>query len=215
MSPHRGACWIPLAGVALYACIIGLLALGCAGATPKAAERPAAVSPSEALADAPNWLRRGCRAHWPNRAEGSQVVCGIGSAPSNRNRVAARETAIARARADIARSLKVTIESLVRLHDQTGQEAELETIVHQLASASLRGVQLEEVWRSPSGEVHALVSLDVDRVRDSVRSQRTLSPAARESLAERAANAFTELDAAFDAKDDAENRAEDPAEEPN
>lgn len=211
MSCNRGERWIRLTGFALHACILGLVALGCTGATPNPADRPAAVSPSEALADAPTWLRRGCRAHWPNRAEASQIVCGIGSAPANRNRVAARETAIARARADIARSLKVTIESLVRLYDQTGQEAELETIVHQLASASLRGIQLEEVWRSPSGEVHAMVSLDVDRVRDSVRSQPTLSPAARESLAERAADAFAELDAAFDA----ENGSDDNAEEPN
>lgn len=211
MSRNLREGWIRLTGVALHACILGLVALGCAGATPNPADRPAAVSPSEALADAPNWLRRGCRAHWPNRNEGSQIVCGIGSAPSNRNLVAARETAIARARADIARSLEVTIESLVRLDDQTGQEAELETIVHQLASASLRGIQLEEVWRSPSGEVHAMVSLDVDRVRDSVRSQPTLSLAARESLAERAADAFAELDAAFDA----ENGPDDNAEEPN
>ena len=99
----------------------------------------------------------------------------------------------------------------MRLDDQTGQEAELETIVHQLASASLRGIQLEEVWRSPSGEVHAMVSLEVDRVRDSVRSQPTLSLAARESLAERAADAFAEIDAAFDA----ENGTDDNAEEPN
>ena len=56
-----------------------------------------------------------------------------------------------------------------------------------------------------------MVSLDVDRVRDSVRSQPTLSLAARESLAERAADAFAELDAAFDA----ENGPDDNAEEPN
>ena len=98
----------------------------------------------------------------------------------------------------------------MRLDDQTGQEAELETIVHQLASASLRGIQLEEVWRSPSGEVHAMVSLDVDRVRDSVRSHPTLSLAARESLAERAADAFAELDAAFDAENGPDDNEEDP-----
>ena len=99
----------------------------------------------------------------------------------------------------------------MRLDDQTTQEAELETIVHQLAIASLRGIQREEAWPSPSGEVHAIVLLDIDPVRDSVRSQSTLSSAAREILAERAADAFAEVGAAFDA----ENGPDDNAEEPN
>ena len=201
MSRNRGERWIRHAGLSLLALMVGFVGIGCAGAKPQAPDRPTSISPGEELADAPEWLRRGCRAHWPDRAEGSQVVCGIGSAPANRNRVAARETAVARARSAVARSLQVTIESLVRLDDRTGKDAELDTIVHQLASASLRGIQLEEVWRSPSGEVHALVSLDVERVRDSVRSQRALSPSARESLAERAANAFAEMDAAFAAEE--------------
>ena len=45
------------------------------------------------------------------------------------------------------------------------------------------------------GEVHAIVSLDLERMHDSARRQPTLSDAARESLAECAADAFVEFDA--------------------
>lgn len=152
------------------------------------------LSPSGAAAldvARPAWLERGCRAHWADPAERRNVVCAIGSAPAHRNRVVARETAVARARSEIARSLEVTIESLVRLEEPGSGDARLETIVHQLSSASLRGVRVEAVWRAPGGAVHALVSLDVDRVRESVRSHRALTPARREALAERAVAALT------------------------
>ena len=120
------------------------------------------------------------------------MLCGVGSAPSGRNPIAARETAVARARSAIARSVQVTIENLVRLEDggASGAEGELESIVHQLTSASLPACRVESVWQSPSGEIHALVSLRVDRVQASVRSSRALTPAAREALARRAADAF-------------------------
>jgi len=47
--------------------------------------------------------------------------------------------------------------------------------------------------------MHAIVSLDLERVHDSARRQPTLWAAARESLAERAADAFAEFDTEFDA----------------
>lgn len=181
---------------------LGLWAIGSVLAcTSNPAPEPSALSRtrsvSDSLADAPAWVTDGCRAYWSDAEKRRQVVCGIGSAASNRNRVAARETAIARARAVIARSLEVTIESLVRLEERGAGDADLDTISHQLSSTSLRGVQLESVWRAETGEVHALVSLDLDRVQKTVRSSRSLSPAAREDLARRAAEAFAALDATF------------------
>ncbi len=183
--------------------------LGCAAKEPVEAGTARSRSVAEILADAPPWVTTGCRAFWVDADKRRQVVCGIGSAPSNRNRVAARETAIARARAAVARSLEVTIESLVRLNERDGGDADLDTIVHQLSSTSLRGVQLESVWRAETGEVHALVSLDLDRVQQSVRSSRSLSATAREDLSRRAADAFAELDAAF-AQDSKRERDESP-----
>lgn len=179
--------------------LTGLLvwAVGCASSGAPEAESPRAMSVSESFASAPAWVTEGCRAYWTNPEKRRQVVCGLGSAPSMRNRVAARETAIARARTSVARSLEVTIESLVRLEERGDSDPELETIVHQLSSTSLRGLQLESVWRSPRDEVHALVSLDLDRVQKTVRSSQALTAAAREDLAQRAADAFAALDAAF------------------
>lgn len=172
---------------------------GCASApapsSPYATPAPRSVS----LEDAPPWLVSSCRSHWSDPARAQRVVCGVGSAPAHRDRVAARETAIARGRAEIARSLEVTIESLVRLVDRSGEAGELDTIVHQLSSTSLRGVQLEEVWRAESGETYALVSLDVARIEETVRDHPRLPPAERASLADRAAAAFAALEAGSDA----------------
>lgn len=113
--------------------------------------------------------------------------------------MAARETAIARARAAIARSIEVTIESLVRLEDSGAGngDGELRTIAHQLSTASLPGSETVAVWRSGTGEVHALVALSVARVQRSVRVARAIPRAARESLARRAADAFAAMDEAL------------------
>jgi hypothetical protein len=172
----------------------------CAGAGPDPANTRRAAPDADSYAEAPSWVKEGCRAHWPDEAERKRIVCGIGSAPPNRNRVAARETAVTRARSAIARSIEVTIESLVRLEDRDGSatDGDLREIVHQLSSASLPGCQVESIWRSESGEVHALVSLQVARVQQSVRHSSSLSPATREDLARRAADAFAQMEAAFD-----------------
>jgi hypothetical protein len=202
MTSSKWAIW-PLRHVASLA-VASLVALvmtglvGCAGSpsADKGTRARPQISVAETLAAAPAWVIEGCRAYWQDADRRREVVCGVGSAPAHRNRVAARETAITRARSAIARSLEVTIESLVRIEERGAGEADLQAIVHQLSSTSLRGAQLEDTWRAASGEVHALVSLDLMRVQDTVRSNHALSPAAREELAERAADAFAEPDAA-------------------
>jgi hypothetical protein len=144
------------------------------------------------LEGAPVWVTRGCRAHWEDEAVRRAVVCGVGSAPAHRDRVAARETAVARARSAIARSVEVTIESVVRLEDggAAGDEGRLASIVHQLSSASLPGCELVSVWQSRTGEIHALVSLPVARVQQSLRETDSLPRDAREAIARQAAEAF-------------------------
>jgi hypothetical protein len=169
--------------------------------TPSASTFPEPATPAEILANAPTWVTEGCRSHWEDTESRRKVVCGIGSATSHRNRIAARDTAVARARSAIARSIQVTIENLVRLED-TGtrsEDGEMRSIVHQLTSASLPGCQVEAVWEAETGEVHALVSLQVAKVQRSVRNTRAFSPAAREDLAHRAALAFAAMDATFEA----------------
>jgi len=125
----------------------------------------------------------------------------VGAVRAAAETLAARDTAVARARSEIARSLEVTIESLVRLEARGDGEAALGALAHQLSSTSLRGVRTEAVWRAADGETHALVALDLDRVQATLRSSPTLPARSRESLAERAAAAFAAMDAAFEAPD--------------
>ena len=189
----------------LVALVLGVaFVVGCTTPTSRSA---GPTDRKASLESAPGWLRSGCRAHWSDPARARRVVCGIGAAPDHRDRVAARETAIARGRAEIARSVEVTIESLVRLTDRGFGEGELDTIVHQLSSTSLRGIRVEEVWRAGTGETYALVSLDVERVEESVRDSPRLSPSDREDLAARAAAAFAAYDARRAAEAEAPRRA--------
>jgi hypothetical protein len=192
-----------IVGCLIIALVMLFGSTGCATSnrTPSASTFPEPASPAEILANAPNWVTEGCRSHWEDAESRRKVVCGIGSASSHRNRIAARDTAVARARSAIARSIQVTIESLVRLEDTgtRGEDGEMRSIVHQLTSASLSGCQVEAVWEAETGEVHALVSLQVAKVQRSVRNTRAFLPAAREDLARRAALAFAAMDATFDA----------------
>jgi len=171
---------------------------GCANrnAPTNATAHPASPSAAERLAGAPRWVTQGCRSHWKSEAARKKIVCGVGHAAPNRNRLAARDTAVARARSEIARSVTVTIENLVRLEDgrNSADDGELRSIVHQLTSASLPGCQIESVWESSTGEMHALVSLQVTKVQHSVRRSASLPPADRDALAHRAAEAFARLD---------------------
>lgn len=200
-------------GSILRACS-GLLLLAASACATTPASAPREKTAAEVLAVAPAWVTRDCRAYWPDTAKRRQVVCGIGSARASRDRVAARETAITRARASVARSLQVTIESVVHLAEREGGEDELRTIVHQLSSTSLRGIQLETEWESETGEIHVLVSLGLDRVQHSVRNTQSLSPSQREGLAKRAADAFAEMDAAFENDSNTEPDGDASADEP-
>lgn len=202
---------IALAALDKLAALIALAALasGCAsGRAVEAASVDHRQGPTvaERLVDAPIWVTQGCRAHWTDAGERRRVVCGVGSAPASRDRVRARETAVARARSEIARSLEVTIENLVRTADHAGGESELRTIVHQLSSASLRGCRVRSVWRSGTGEMHALVYLDVEGVKGSARTAPGLPPAVRQRIEERAADAFAELDARLETAEPSRGR---------
>ena len=178
--------------VCLLALVLLMAPLGCASSDQ--GTQGTSTGMSERLAGAPTWLTEGCRSHWKTAQARRAVVCGVGSAGPNRNRVAARDTAIARARSAIARSIEVTIESLVRVEDSNSGDGDIHEFVHQLTSRSLPSCQLESVWRSETGEVHALVSLQVAKVERSVRETRVLSPDERADLAKRTAEALATLD---------------------
>jgi hypothetical protein len=181
----------------LWLLVVSILAIcgGCAGA-------PTTPREPEPLANAPVWVTRGCRVYWQDQQLDANVVCGIGTAGPDRNPLAARETAVARARSAIARSIEVTIESLVRLESgrNASDDGVLRSIVHQLTSTSLPACRVESTWTAGNGEIFALVSLRVAKLQESLRRNRKLSPVAREDLAQRAAVAFAAMNAALDAE---------------
>ena len=195
-----------LRGLAFTSAAAGL-ALGCAsdgsGATPDS------VAASHLLEadwrNAPAWVTRGCHAQQAEGSDEGKLICGVGSATASRNRVAARETAIARARTAMARGLQVTIESLVRLEDSSRDaehsESELRTIVQQLSTASLPASRVVATWRAPSGAVHALVSLEVARVEQAMRQAPGVPLKIREDLARRTGEALAISETRFQASE--------------
>ena len=178
--------------------LLAVLSLAILAVNVGCANGPTTSPKTEPLAEAPGWVTRGCRVYWQDQNIEANAVCGIGTAGPDRNPLAARETAIARARSAIARSIEVTIESLVRVETtrDVANDGDLRSIIHQLTSTSLPASRVESVWTAGSGEVFALVSLRVAKVQQSLRQSHKLLPAAREELAQRAADAFAELDAA-------------------
>ena len=78
--------------IVLGALLLVASSLGCAS-TPAPSSPYATPTPTSAsLEDAPAWLVGSCRAHWADLERARRIVCGVGSAPAHRNRVAARET---------------------------------------------------------------------------------------------------------------------------
>jgi hypothetical protein len=180
----------------LTAIAVGILlgGMGCSTARP-ATERPH-FDASKELTNAPDWVVGGCRSHWEGTAQAGRVICATGSAPPNRNHSRARETAIARARTEIVRSLEVTIESIFAHLDDgsTGGRGQLLDITQQLAMASLPRCSVEAMWTSPNGTLHALVALTQTNFEASMRDAPRIAEPVRQAALEGAAAAFAELD---------------------
>jgi len=177
------------------AIVFAALAFACASPEPDASPRMPDREPvriSEDLADAPRWVTRSCRLYWPDEEEAAQILCAVGSAPPAQNRTRARETAVARARSEITRSLRVTIESMIRDVD-TSRGGELDDFSHELAMATLPRTVVKALWYSPSGTIYTLVALSVDGFEASVRQSATLPEPVRQATLERARDAFADL----------------------
>ncbi len=182
-----------LASVLTLAFLSG--AFGCADTSRARGERPE-FDASREHTDAPSWVRKGCRSHWKGTASAGHVICATGSAPPARNRSRARETAIARARTEMTRSLEVTIETMFAHRDDGshGGRGELTDISQQVAMASLPRCSVEAIWSSPNGTTHALVALTQNDFEASVREAPQLPETIRRTALEGAEAAFADLD---------------------
>jgi hypothetical protein len=154
------------------------------------------------LAGAPKWVTMGCGAFF---GEQKKVVCGVGGVAGMTNPALARTSAEGRGRTEIARSLKVRVKSMLKDYAATtkggpgnklNNEEHLEDVSKQVTDVTLSGTHLQDTWISNTGSFYALVVLEPEAFRDSLKSMNQLGEAERAAIVERADKAFGELDAA-------------------
>jgi hypothetical protein len=153
------------------------------------------------LEGAPGWVRAGCGIGERHRSEPAHSLCAVGSMASPRHPTRARATAISRARTEIARGLETRIQAMLADYQATvsggpgfGRSAADEALVvdlsRQITRVSISGSELRRTWTARDGTVFALVTLDLERFRASVREMRQLSENIRRAIDARAESAF-------------------------
>lgn len=159
------------------------------------------------LSDAPGWVRKGCSGYWEKKEE--KRLCGVGAMGSTRNAALARSGAIERARVELARSLQVQIEAMLKDYQATttggagfgsesSDEQHVVDVSRQITEMSLAGTELVDSWISSSGTFYALVALDVEGFKGMVAEMKVLSEQVRSAVIQRADKAFDDLDRQLD-----------------
>jgi hypothetical protein len=152
---------------------------------------------------APDWVTKGCGAYY--KAKKTPMICGVGSVGGSRNVSLIRDTAAARARTDLARSLEVKVKAMLKDYQATttgGQdfgtsasdEQNIVDVSKQITDMTLSGTEIEETWITPNGTFYALVAMDVEKFKGAVSKMTNLSQSVRKAVEERADKAFEELD---------------------
>ncbi|MBW2272368.1 MAG: hypothetical protein JRG96_03790 [Deltaproteobacteria bacterium] len=146
------------------------------------------------LATAPDWVRTNCNSYWDDG--GATKICGVGSFRGTRNIALARTTAVARGRTEMARTLEITIETMLEDHPPSkgkGKE-QIEVVSRQITDFTLSGSEMQDTWISDYGTLFALVALDLANFQDSLSQMGNLPEELRQTVQERAPRAFSELD---------------------
>lgn len=176
--------------------------------TAKTPETPAEVMLYQA-SSAPDWVNRSCEQHWDDEDEAR--ICSVGVVTGTKNPGLARSAAIARARAEMARSLETKVQALLKDYQasSTGGEkfaklASDEQFItdtsKQITNTSLSGTKFENSWVAPDGTYYAMISLDLPTFEGAIQSDTSLSENERNAITERAQAAWDELNAEIDAE---------------
>jgi len=154
------------------------------------------------LDGAPDWVLKSCNAYFGAKETG---ICGLGSTGGTRNITLARNAAIANGRNEIARSLEVKVKAMLKQYAATttggegygtsaDDEQHIVDVSKQVTNMTLSGTKHVDTWVSPKGTLFALVVLDVEAFKDSLKQMKQLDEKVKEAIIERADKAFKELD---------------------
>ncbi len=184
------------------AIIASLGAFACASTPKRTAEEQLGPMAHE-LANAPDWVTRGCSAFWGD--ESPAKICGVGSAGGSRNHSLMVTAAQGRGRTSIARSLDLHVKAMLKDYQATttggeefgtaaSDEQHIVDVSKQLTDIDLVGVEQQDMWISPSGQVYVLMVYDAEKFSMAVSGMRNLSEQIRTAVIERADESFRELD---------------------
>lgn len=157
---------------------------------------------AQELQGAPQWLMGDCRDYF-KASEGR--LCAVGSVGNTSSISIARSGAATRARAELARSLQVSLKNLIKDYQSTagvrggdqalfGDEQQIDDVTKQLSNQVLSGTRIETSWVSSVGTYYVLVSLDSESFKRSLGEMKTLSAEMRRAIEARADGLFQELE---------------------
>jgi hypothetical protein len=184
------------------ATIFALGSLACASDPEQTAEEQLGPMAGE-LANAPDWVTRGCGAFWGD--DQPSKLCGVGSAGGSRNHSLMVTAAQGRGRTAIARSLDLHVKAMLKDYQATttggeeygtnaADEQHIVDVSKQITDIELVGVEQRDLWISPSGQVYVLMVYDAEKFSTAVSSMKNLSEEIRQAVIERADASFQELD---------------------
>ena len=186
----------------IVAILFSLGSFACASDPEPTAEEKLGPMAGE-LANAPDWVTRGCGAFWGD--EQPSKLCGVGSAGGSRNHSLMVTAAQGRGRTAIARSLDLHVKAMLKDYQATttggeeygtnaADEQHIVDVSKQLTDIDLVGVEQRDLWISPSGQVYVLMVYDAEKFSDAVSGMKNLSEDIRKAVIERADASFKELD---------------------
>lgn len=138
----------------------------------------------------------------PDWISNAPAGCGVGIAKHRGDSNMARTTAIARARADLAQSLEIRVQAMIKDYQSQGEDAGNEfseervvQVSRQLTDKSLAGSKVVANYLSQddSHELYTMVCIETQAFGDLLREMNSLSPQAREALRLRAEAEFTDM----------------------
>jgi LPP20 lipoprotein len=156
-------------------------------------------------ANGPDWVNRGSGAFG---GEKGKIFYGVGIASGIRNASLRRNTADARARSEIAKTLDTYIAVLNKDYQASTtagdmsastEEQHVQQALKTYTQAQLSGTLIVDHWVDNDGTEYALAQLDMEAFKDSLDKMKELNARVREAVRANADKAFDEL-AAEEAK---------------